>query len=97
MEIDSDSLANRSSSGMDFETLLTKLLEQNGYTSDNTKHGLKTALKDYQAVFGKDAPQWLELVWPSIGVSLVHLALSFKRALPDKVNLPQVALKNGLR
>ena len=53
---------------------LEKLLQQNGYTSDNSKHGLKSALKDYEAVFHSGAPKWLDLVWPSIGVSLLHLA-----------------------
>jgi len=66
-------------------------------TSDNSKHGLKSALKDYEAVFHSGAPKWLDLVWPSIGVSLLHLALSFKQPLPENVDLPQEALKNGLR
>lgn len=96
-ELEMDPLANRSSSGLDYSTLLEKLLQQNGYTSDNSKHGLKSALKDYEALFHKGAPTWLELVWPSIGVSLLHLSLSFKRPLPEKVDLPQGALKNGLR
>ena len=46
-----DPLANRSSSGLDYSTLLEKLLQQNGYSSDNSKHGLKSALKDYEAYF----------------------------------------------
>jgi hypothetical protein len=48
-------------------------------------------------VFHSGAPKWLDLVWPSIAVSLLHLALSFKQPLPEKVDLPQEALKNGLR
>lgn len=95
-DIEMDPLANRSSSWLDYSTLLEKLLQQNGYSSDNSKHGLKSALKDYEAVFHNGAPKWLDLVWPSIGVSLVHLALSFKQPLPEQVNLPQEALKNGL-
>ena len=94
-DIEMDPLANRSSSGLDYSTLLQKLLQQNGYTSDNSKHGVKSALKDYEAVFHSGAPKWL--VWPSIAVSLLHLALSFKQPLPEKVDLPQEALKNGLR
>ena len=50
-DIEMDPLANRSSSGLDYSTLLEKLLQQNGYSSDNSKHGLKSALKDYEAVF----------------------------------------------
>ena len=96
-DMEMDPLANRSSSGLDYSTLLEKLLQQNGYTSDNSKHGLKSALKDYEAVFHSGAPKWLDLVWPSIGVSLLHLALSFKQPLPENVDLPQEALKNGLR
>lgn len=96
-EVEMDPLANRSSSGLDYNTLLEKLLQQNGYTSDNSKHGLKSALKDYEALFHTGAPTWLELVWPSTGVSLLHLALSFKQPLPERVKLPQEALKNGLR
>ncbi len=92
-DMEMDPLANRSSSGLDYSTLLEKLLQQNGYTSDNSKHGLKSALKDYEAVFHSGA----HLVWPSIGVSLLHLALSFKQPLPENVDLPQEALKNGLR
>lgn len=49
-DMEMDPLANRSSSGLDYSTLLEKLLQQNGYTSDNSKHGLKSALKDYEAV-----------------------------------------------
>ena len=45
-DIEMDPLANRSSSGLDYSTLLEKLLQQNGYSSDNSKHGLKSALKD---------------------------------------------------
>ncbi len=82
-DIEMDPLANRSSSGLDYSTLLEKLLQQNGYSSDNSKHGLKSTLKDYEAVFHNGAPKWLDLVWPSIGVSLVHLALSFKQPLPE--------------
>ena len=96
-DIEMDPLANRSSSGLDYSTLLQKLLQQNGYTSDNSKHGVKSALKDHEAVFHSGAPKWLDLVWPSIAVSLLHLALSFKQPLPEKVDLPQEALKNGLR
>ena len=66
-DMEMDPLANRSSSGLDYSTLLEKLLQQNGYTSDNSKHGLKSALKDYEAVFHSGAPKWLDLVWPSIG------------------------------
>ena len=87
-DMEMDPLANRSSSGLDYSTLLEKLLQQNGYTSDNSKHGLKSALKDYEAVFHSGAPKWL---------GLLHLALSFKQPLPENVDLPQEALKNGLR
>ena len=83
-DIEMDPLANRSSSGLDYSTLLQKLLQQNGYTSDNSKHGVKSALKDYEPVFHSGAPKWLDLVWPSIAVSLLHLALSFKQPLPLK-------------
>ena len=64
-DIEMDPLANRSSSGLDYSTLLEKLLQQNGYSSDNSKHGLKSALKDYEAVFHNGAPKWLDLVWRS--------------------------------
>lgn len=57
-DMEMDPLANRSSSGLDYSTLLEKLLQQNGYTSDNSKHGLKSALKDYEAVFHIGAPKW---------------------------------------
>ena len=99
-DMEMDPLANRLSRGLGDvykRQLLEKLLQQNGYTSDNSKHGLKSALKDYEAVFHSGAPKWLDLVWPSIGVSLLHLALSFKQPLPENVDLPQEALKNGLR
>lgn len=91
-----DQTAGYSASGLGFEDLLGRLLQQNGYASDNTRHGLKSALKDYTAYFHAEAPDWLRLVWPSIGLSVVHLALSFKKPLPEKIDLPQSALKNGL-
>ena len=71
-----DPLANRSSSGLDYSTLLENSCKENGYSSDNSKHGLKSTLKDYEAVFHNGAPKWLDLVWPSIGVSLCPLSLS---------------------
>ena len=95
-ELDEAGFANRISSGLDFNEMLTRMLQQNGYTSDNSKKGLRSALKDYDAVFHKEPPKWLSLIWPSTAMSLVHLSLAKKTSLPDTVNLPQCALKNGL-
>ena len=53
-ELDEAGFANRISSGLDFNEMLTRMLQQNGYTSDNSKKGLRSALKDYDAVFHKE-------------------------------------------
>lgn len=89
-----ETLANRLSSGMRFEQMLPQLLNQNGYTSDNTKKGVQTALRDYKAVFHKDEPDWLKLVWPSVAMSVLHLAISCKTELPQATDLPMTALKS---
>lgn len=65
-ELDEAGFANRISSGLDFNEMLTRMLQQNGYTSDNSKKGLRSALKDYDAVFTRN----LRSGSPSSGLQL---------------------------
>ena len=89
-----ETLVNNISSGLNFEELLNRMLLQNGYSSDNSKKGLKSTVKDYVAVFRTEPPEWISLIWPSTAVSVVHLSLSFKKKLPEKLDLPEVSLKS---
>lgn len=86
-------LVNKVSNDEDFKNLLAKFLRQNGYESENSTRGLKSALKDYQCVFGEDAPLWVKSLWTSTALSTVHLAIATKKALPEYFEVPREALR----
>ena len=82
-------------SNLEFDQMIQKLLEQNGYNSENSRKGLEFALKDYNSIFCSEAPSWLSTVWTSTAMSLVHLAIARKQKLPEQVRIPQSALMDA--
>ncbi|MCD8339103.1 MAG: hypothetical protein LUC43_02730 [Burkholderiales bacterium] len=79
--------------GKDFTTLLNNLFQQQGYESDNCNKGVESASKDYKALFKEDPPQWVNDIWPSVALSVLHLAISEKTKLPADYKFPDTALK----
>ncbi len=77
----------------DFKTSVLKFMDQNGYESDNTKRGVKTAARDCVAVFKCEPPDWIRRIWPSIAISILHLAVAKNERLPDDLDLPGAAIK----
>ena len=48
----------------DFDALVLAFMHQMGYESDNTKKGVKSAVKDYEAKLQAEPPQWVFDIWP---------------------------------
>ena len=61
------------------------LMHQMGYESDNTKKGVKSAVKDYEAKLQAEPPQWVFDIWPSIALSVLHLAIAKEKKLPERL------------
>lgn len=78
----------------DFNSTVLAFTHQMGYESDNTKKGVKTAIKDYEAVVKSEPPQWVYDIWPSIALSVLHLAIAKGKPLPERLDFPESALKS---
>jgi len=78
----------------DFEALIGAFLHQNGYDSENSKRGLRSASLDYKAVFNEELPAWIKTIWQSTALSLVHLAIEVKEPLPNQITLPAEAIRS---
>ena len=78
----------------DFDSLVLAFTHQMGYESDNTKKGVKTAIKDYEAVLKAEPPEWVFDIWPSIALSVLHLAIAKEKPLPNRLDFPETALKS---
>jgi len=78
----------------DFEALIGAFLHQNGYDSENSKRGLRSATLDYKAVFNKELPDWTKIIWQSTALSLVHLAIEVKEPLPGRITIPAEAIRS---
>lgn len=79
---------------VDFLTTLKAFMTQTGYESDNTVKGVKSAIKDYVAVVKSEPPQWINDIWPSIALSVLHLAIAKSEKLPEDFKFPNTALKS---
>lgn len=77
----------------DFEALIGAFLHQNGYDSENSKRGLRSATLDYKAVFNEELPNWTKNIWQSTALSLVHLAIEVKEPLPNQIAIPAEAIR----
>lgn len=78
----------------DFEALIGAFLHQNGYDSENSKRGLRSASLDYKALFNEEPPEWIKTIWLSTALSVVHLAIEVKEPLPNQITLPAEAIRN---
>lgn len=79
----------------DFESTVLAFMNQVGYESENTAKGVKTATKDYVSILKQEPPDWIKDIWPSIALSVLHLAIAKKQPLPRDLAYPETALKSG--
>lgn len=79
----------------DFEGTVLAFMSQVGYESENTAKGVKTATRDYVAVLKQDPPVWIKDIWPSIALSVLHLAIAKRQPLPADLKYPNTALKSS--
>ena len=79
----------------DFDSLVLAFTHQMGYESDNTKKGVKTAIKDYEAVLKAEPPEWVFDIWPSIALSVLNLAIAKEKPLPNRLDFPAEESENA--
>ncbi len=77
----------------DFQALIGAFLHQNGYDSENSKRGIRSASLDYKVLFNEELPDWTKTIWQSTALSLIHLAIEVKEPLPKQITLPVEAIR----